>query len=180
MEQANLNSVYLHDDLEEAYRVLRLEAEALLTLAQGLDESFQKALNIVMETKGRVILAGIGKSGHVAHKIAATFSSTGTPAFFIHPSEASHGDLGMITPKDTLLILSLSGETAELSDIIAYAKRFNIPIIAITCKKESILSKAAECTLLLPSFVEACPLGLAPTTSTTLMLGLGDAMAVSL
>ncbi|MDZ4322623.1 MAG: SIS domain-containing protein, partial [Alphaproteobacteria bacterium] len=92
MEQANLNPISLHDDLEEAYRVLRLEAEALLTLAQGLDESFQKALNIVMETEGRVILAGIGKSGHVAHKIAATFSSTGTPAFFIHPSEASHGD----------------------------------------------------------------------------------------
>jgi len=181
METAtNLNPISQYDDLEEAYRVLRLEAEALLTLAQGLDESFQEALNIIMETEGRIILAGIGKSGHIAHKIAATFSSTGTPAFFIHPSEASHGDLGMITPKDTLLILSLSGGTAELSDMIAYAKRFDIPIIAITCKGDSLLSKAAKCTLLLPSFVEACPLGLAPTTSTTLMLGLGDAMAVSL
>src|SRR3990167_7266668 len=179
MQQANINSVS-QDDLEEAYRVLRLEAETLLTLASSLDETFKNSLDLLMQTQGRVILSGIGKSGHVAQKIASTFSSTGTPAFFIHPSEASHGDLGMITLKDTLIILSLSGETAELADMIAYAKRFDVPIIAITCKAESLLSKAARHTLLLPSFTEACPMGLAPTTSTTLMLALGDALAVVL
>ena len=142
--------------------------------------SFEGAIDLLIQTKGRVILSGIGKSGHIAHKIASTFSSTGTPAFFVHPSEASHGDLGMITPQDTLIILSLSGETAELSDMINYAKRFDIPFIAITRKADSILSKAARYTLLLPSFSEACPMGLAPTTSTTLMLALGDALAVTL
>ena len=180
MQQANANSLVSQDDLEEAYRVLHLEAEALRTLARSLDSTFKNALDLLMQTEGRVILSGIGKSGHIAHKIASTFSSTGTPAFFIHPSEASHGDLGMVTLKDTLIILSLSGGTVELSDMIAYAKRFAIPIIAITCKAESLLSKAAHHTLLLPSFTEACPMGLAPTTSTTLMLALGDALAVTL
>jgi arabinose-5-phosphate isomerase len=168
------------DDLAEARRVLTLEAEALHKLAQHLDESFEEALDLLTHIEGRVILSGMGKSGHIAHKIASTFSSTGTPAFFVHPSEASHGDLGMITPQDVLIVLSLSGETAELSDILNYAKRFDIPLIAITHKAESALSKAAHTTLLLPSCPEACPMGLAPTTSTTLMLGLGDALAVTL
>lgn len=169
-----------HDDLTEARRVLTLEANALEKLAENIDNSFEQAITLLMQVQGRVILLGVGKSGHIAHKIASTFSSTGTPAFFVHPNEASHGDLGMITLQDVLIILSLSGETAELSDTINYAKRFNIPFIAITYKAESTLAKAAYTTLLLPPSPEACPMGLAPTTSTTLMLALGDALAVTL
>lgn len=169
-----------HGDLLEARRVLTLESEALEQLAHTLDESFEKAVSLLVNTNGRVILSGIGKSGHIANKIAATLSSTGTPAFFVHPSEASHGDLGMVTCDDALIILSYSGETAELSDIANYAVRFNIPLIAITRKADSTLAKAAHTTLLLPPSPEACPMGLAPTTSTILMLGLGDALAVSL
>jgi len=180
MQQATVTPLLPQDDLTEARRVLTLEAAALQQLAHTLGESFEGALDLLMETKGRVILSGIGKSGHIANKIASTFSSTGTPAFFIHPSEASHGDLGMITPQDTLIMLSYSGETAELSDIINYAKRFDVPLIAITRKADSVLSKAAHYTLLLPSAPEACPMGLTPTTSTTLMLALGDALAVTL
>lgn len=172
--------VSTQEDLKEGRRVLELEAQALQGLAEGLDEFFERALDLLIRTQGRVIVSGIGKSGHVAHKIASTFSSTGTPAFFVHPSEASHGDLGMITNQDLLLILSCSGETAELSDMISYGKRFDIPLIAITRKVESLLSKAAHCTLLLPQTPEACPMGLAPTTSTTLMLALGDALAIAL
>lgn len=180
MQHAILNPLCLQDDLTEARRVLKLEAAAILDLAQSLDSSFEESLNLIMHTTGRVIFSGMGKSGHIANKIASTFSSTGTPAFFIHPSEASHGDLGMITREDILIMLSLSGETAELFNMIDYAKRFDIPIIAITCKAESALSKAARYSLLLPPFSEACPMGLAPTTSTTLMLALGDALAVTL
>src|SRR5258708_16814676 len=170
MQQATVTPFLSQDDLTEARRVLNLEAEALRQLAQSLEGSFKGAIDLLMETKGRVILSGIGKSGHIANKIASTFSSTGTPAFFVHPSEASHGDLGMITPHDTLIILSFSGETPELSDILNYAKRFNISLIAITRKAESTLAKAAHTTLLLPPSPEACPMGLAPTTSTILML----------
>ena len=180
MQQAIVTPLFPQDDLVEARRVLNLEAEALLQLSQSLGGSFKGTIDLLMQIKGRVILSGIGKSGHIANKIASTFSSTGTPAFFVHPSEASHGDLGMITLEDTLIMLSLSGETAELSNMINYAKRFDIPIIAITCKADSLLSKAALYTLLLPPFSEACPMGLAPTTSTTLMLALGDALAVTL
>ena len=180
MQQATATPLFFYDDLTEARRVLHLEAEALCQLAQSLDGIFEEALDLLIETKGRVILSGIGKSGHIAHKIASTFSSTGTPAFFVHPSEASHGDLGMITQEDTLILLSYSGDTAELSDMISYAKRFAIPLIAITRKQESLLAKAADYTLLLPSAPEACPMGLAPTTSTTLMLALGDALAITL
>ncbi len=180
MQQAIVTPLFPKDDLIEGRRVLNVEAEALLQLAQSLDESFERALDLLVQTKGRVILSGIGKSGHIANKIASTFSSTGTPAFFVHPSEASHGDLGMVTPGDTLIMLSLSGETSELFDMINYAKRFDFPIIAITCRADSVLAKAARHTLLLPPFTEACPMGLAPTTSTTLMLALGDALAISL
>lgn len=180
MQQATATPLFPAYDLIEARRVLHLEAEALCQLAQSLDGIFEEVLDLLMRTKGRVIFSGIGKSGHIAHKIASTFSSTGTPAFFVHPSEASHGDLGMITQEDTLIILSYSGDTAELSDMISYAKRFAISLIAITRKQESLLAKAADYTLLLPSAPEACPMGLAPTTSTTLMLALGDALAVAL
>ena len=153
--------------MEEARRVLTLEAQALETLAKSLDGSFEAAVTLLLETQGRVILSGIGKSGHIANKIASTFSSTGTPAFFVHPSEASHGDLGMLMPRDTLIVLSFSGETPELSDILSYAKRFGLSLIAITQKENSTLAKVAHTTLLLPPFPEACPMGLAPTTSTT-------------
>lgn len=180
MQQATAMPLFFYDDLTEARRVLHLEAAAICELAQSLDGIFEEVLDLLVETKGRVILSGIGKSGHIAHKIASTFSSTGTPAFFVHPSEASHGDLGMITQEDTLIILSYSGDTAELSDMISYAKRFAISLIAITRKRESLLAKAADYTLLLPSAPEACPMGLAPTTSTTLMLALGDALAIAL
>lgn len=180
MQQAAVTPLVLQDDLAEARRVLTLEAEALHRFSESLDATFKGALDLLMTTKGRVILSGIGKSGHIANKIASTFASTGTPAFFLHPSEASHGDLGMITLQDTLIMLSYSGETSELTDLINYAKRFDIPIIAITRNSESVLAKAARYTILLPSFPEACPMGLAPTTSTTLMLALGDALAVTL
>ncbi len=180
MQKSTVTTLFLHDDLAEAQRVMNLEAEAIQQLGQSLGDTFQNAVDLLMEVKGRVILAGIGKSGHVANKIAATFSSTGTPAFFVHPTEASHGDLGMITPQDVLVVLSLSGGTAELTDMLNYAKRYDIPLIAITQKETSLLAKAARYTLLLPPFTEACPMGLAPTTSTTLMLALGDALAVVL
>jgi arabinose-5-phosphate isomerase len=180
MQQTAVTPLFPSYDLLEARRVLSLEADALYQLAENLDETFEKVLDLLIEAKGRVIFSGIGKSGHIAHKIASTFSSTGTPAFFVHPSEASHGDLGMITLEDTLIVLSYSGDTAELSDMISYAKRFGISLIAITRKPESLIAKAAQYTLLLPSSPEACPMGLAPTTSTTLMLALGDALAVAL
>lgn len=180
MQQAAAIPFFPQDDLAEARRVLNLEADALRQLAQSLDGSFEEALDLLSQTKGRVILSGMGKSGHIANKIASTLSSTGTPAFFIHPSEASHGDLGMVTVQDTLIMFSSSGETAELSDMINYAKRFDIPLIAVTREAKSVLAKAARTTLLLPSAPEACSLGLAPTTSTTLMLALGDALAVTL
>ncbi len=166
--------------LEEAQRVLNLEANALQSLATTLDENFLKACQIIVDTKGRVVVSGMGKSGHIARKIAATLSSTGTPSLFVHPAEASHGDLGMISPTDVLIVLSSSGETTELSNLLAYAQRRLIPIIAITQKKESTLAETSTITLLLPSIEEACPLGLAPTTSTTMMLALGDALATTL
>lgn len=180
MQHSTATPLFPQDDLLEARRVLQTEAEALLQLGESLDASFEGTLDLLMQIKGRVVLSGMGKGGHIANKMAATFSSTGTPAFFVHPSEASHGDLGMITTQDALLILSLSGETAELMDMIKYAKRFDIPLVAITGKEESVLARAALYTLLLPAAPEACPMGLAPTTSTTLMLALGDALAVAL
>lgn len=169
-----------HFTLEEAQRVLNLEASALQTLSKTIDENFLKACQIIFETKGRVVVSGMGKSGHIARKIAATLSSTGTPSLFVHPAEASHGDLGMISPTDILIVLSSSGETTELSNLLAYAQRRLIPLIAITQKKESTLAETSTVTLLLPSIEEACPLGLAPTTSTTMMLALGDALATTL
>jgi len=167
-------------DLAAAGRVLTYAADALRTLAEALDGEFTRAVATILAAKGRVIVSGMGKSGHIARKIAATLSSTGTPAHFIHPAEASHGDLGAITRQDVLLMLSWGGETAELSDLITYAKRFGIPLIGIASNPDSTLMQAADVKLLLPRAPEACPMGLAPTTSTTMMLGLGDALAVAL
>jgi arabinose-5-phosphate isomerase len=168
-------------DLASARRVLGLEAKALDALAAGLDASFARALDrLAGAARGRVIVTGMGKSGHVARKIAATLASTGTPAQYVHPGEASHGDLGMITPADAVLALSNSGETSELGDLIAHARRFAIAVVAITARAGSTLAQAADEVLLLPAIPEACPMGLAPTTSTTMMLALGDALAVAL
>lgn len=168
------------DDLAAARRVLAMEAEGITCFADALGEEFTAALDLLANVTGRVVVTGIGKSGHIARKIAATLASTGTPAFFVHPAEASHGDLGMITPKDAVLALSNSGETKELADLLAYTRRFAIPLIAVTAKKKSSLADMADVTLLLPAAPEACPLGLAPTTSTTVMLAVGDAVAVAL
>ncbi len=167
-------------DLVVARRVLDTEIAGLEALAGALDEDFAAALDLLSKTTGRVIVSGMGKSGHVARKIAATLASTGTPALFVHPAEASHGDLGMITENDAVFALSNSGETEEIADIIAYAKRFEIPLVAITGKPDSTLAEAASVALIIPENDEACPLGLAPTTSTTVMLALGDAIAVAL
>jgi len=168
------------DDLAAARRVLSVEANALLALAGALGGEFVRALDLLSGVRGRVIVSGMGKSGHIARKIAATLASTGTPALFVHPGEASHGDLGMITKDDAVLALSNSGETQELSDIVAYTRRFRIPLVAITAGAASTLAESAEVALVLPENGEACPMGLAPTTSTTLMLALGDAIAVAL
>ncbi|MBC7953837.1 MAG: KpsF/GutQ family sugar-phosphate isomerase [Rhodospirillaceae bacterium] len=167
-------------DIACARRVLKAEAVALEALSESLGDAFVAALQALAGASGRVVVSGMGKSGHVARKIAATMASTGTPAFFVHPGEASHGDLGMIMPGDAVVALSNSGETPELGDIVAYAKRFEIPLIGITSRAGSTLAQAANVALILPTVPEACPMGLAPTTSTTLMLALGDALAVAL
>ena len=175
------DAAHVNADLACAQRVLRLEAEGLEALAQSLDEAFTEALDLLDGRTGRVVVTGIGKSGHVARKIAATLASTGTPALFVHPAEASHGDLGMIGPEgDAVIALSNSGETTELADLVAYAKRFHIPLIAITGRADSALAQAADVALVLPASDEASPMGLAPTTSTTVMLALGDAIAIAL
>jgi arabinose-5-phosphate isomerase len=167
-------------DLAAARRVLAFASGALASLSETLDGAFTAALSTILAAKGRVIVSGMGKSGHIARKIAATLSSTGTPAYFVHPAEASHGDMGAITPDDALLLLSWGGETAELSDLITYAKRRRIPLIAFAGNADSTLARAADVALILPRAPEACPMGLAPTTSTTMMLSLGDALAVAL
>lgn len=159
--------------------VIEIEGRALGDLAAFLDETFAEAVDLLVETKQRVIVSGMGKSGHVARKIAATFASTGTPALFVHPGEAAHGDLGMITRGDLLLILSNSGATPELRAVVRHAKIVGAPIIAVTSKAGSPLMKSANIRLLLPPVREACPVNIAPTTSTTLMLALGDALAVA-
>jgi arabinose-5-phosphate isomerase len=167
-----------------AIRTLQLEEQGLAALRALLDnalgDAFEKALAMLAEARGRVIVTGIGKSGHIGQKIAATFASTGTRAFFVHPSEASHGDLGMIARDDVILALSWSGETVELSGIIQYSRRFNVGLVAITSRQDSALGKAADVVLELPRAKEACPHGLAPTTSTTMQLALGDCLAIAL
>jgi arabinose-5-phosphate isomerase len=162
-----------------AARVLRIEGEAVLHMADALPADFDAAVDAILATRGRVILGGIGKSGHIARKISSTLASTGTPSAFVHAAEASHGDLGMITPGDLVILISKSGETSELRDIVAHVTRFSIPMIGISGKESSALMQAAEFKLTLPSAPEACALGMAPTTSTTLTLALGDALAVA-
>ena len=167
-------------DIEVARGVLALEIEALTALADGLDLNFVKAVDILFKTKGRVIVTGMGKSGHIARKIAATLASTGTPAQFVHPGEASHGDLGMIEQRDSVLALSNSGKAAELGDLLAYVARIEIPMISITSNAKSPLGEAADVLLQLPNKPEAGSLAMAPTTSTTMQLALGDALAIAL
>ena len=167
-------------DLDVARRVIGAEIEGLKGLAEALDGAFETAVGALAALRGRVIVTGVGKSGHVGRKIAATLASTGTPAQFVHPVEASHGDLGMIGAADAILALSNSGETSELADIVAYSRRFEILLVAITAGARSTLAGAADVALLLPSAPEACPMGLAPTTSTTMMMTLGDALAIAL
>jgi len=166
--------------VESALRTVRTQADALMALAEGLDGGFTAAVEALKGVEGRVIVTGMGKSGHIGRKIAATLASTGTPAFFVHPAEASHGDLGMITSKDTVLALSKSGESAELANLIEFTRRFGIPLISMTTGTDNALARAADVALGLPDAPEACPNGLAPTTSTTLALVMGDALAVAL
>lgn len=168
------------DLLATGQRVIRREAEALSALAGALGDSFSKAVELLMAARGRVIVSGMGKSGHIARKIAATFASTGTPAHFVHPAEASHGDLGMVAEGDVLIVLSNSGETPELADILAHAKRFSIPLVGIAGREGSTLMRQADVGLLLPQVPEACETGIVPTTSTTMTLALGDALAIAL
>jgi arabinose-5-phosphate isomerase len=166
--------------LQTARRVIAIEADGLRVLADTLDGSFAAAIDLILKARGRVIVSGMGKSGHVGRKIAATFASTGTPAQFVHPAEASHGDLGMVTEGDVALVLSNSGETPELSDIIAHTRRFSIPLIGVASREGSTLLVQADVAILLPGVTEACGTGIVPTTSTTMTLALGDAMAVAL
>jgi arabinose-5-phosphate isomerase len=166
--------------LSTAHRVISREADALTLLAESLDDSFGVAVEVILSAKGRVIVSGMGKSGHIARKIAATFASTGTPAHFVHPAEASHGDLGMMAAGDVALVLSNSGETPELADLVAYTRRFNIPLIGIASKPESTLLRQSDVALVLPDAPEACGTGIVPTTSTTMTLALGDALAIAL
>ncbi|PYG31037.1 KpsF/GutQ family sugar-phosphate isomerase [Pelagimonas varians] len=165
---------------EIARNVLTIEGNALKQLADALPADFDKTVSLLLSVSGRVIVSGMGKSGHVANKIAATLASTGTPAQSVHPGEASHGDLGMITPNDAVILISNSGETRELADMIGYCTRFQVPLIAITKKASSTLAQAAELLLQLPDAPEACAIGMAPTTSTTVTMALGDALAVAL
>ena len=165
--------------ITSAIATIKTEIKGLESLLDFFGENYVKAVELIINCKGRTIISGMGKSGHIANKIAATFASTGTPSFFIHPSEASHGDLGMITKNDVVILLSNSGETKELKDIIYYCKRFEIPIIGIIRRFESELTKASTVPLVLPAIPEANQVN-APTTSTTMMLALGDALAVSL
>ena len=174
------NDSFKYDDLKHAVETIDREIETLEILKNNLDGNLSKALDLLQNTKGRVIVTGMGKSGHIARKMAATFASTGTVSFFVHPAEASHGDLGMISDDDVIIAISYSGESKELSDILIYAKRHNIPLIAITRNPQSALGKNSSLVLKLPDNGEACPLGLAPTSSTTATIVLGDVLAVDL
>ncbi len=168
------------DDIEIARQVIAEEAAGLAALSRGLDGGFTAALDAIRAAPGRVIVSGMGKSGHVARKIAATLASTGTPASFVHPAEASHGDLGMISRGDVVLVLSNSGETPELADLVAHTRRFGIPLIGVAARRESTLMKQADIAVMLPAQPEACGIGVVPTTSTTMTLALGDALAIAL
>ncbi len=170
--------------IASAARTIATEQAGLAALAAALEDglapAFSQAVDALSRISGRVIVTGVGKSGHIGAKLAATFASTGTPAFFVHPAEANHGDLGMIAPDDAILAMSWSGESVELKGIVAYSRRFEIPLIAVTSGDASTLASAADVVLCLPKAPEACPHGLAPTTSTLLQLAVGDALAIAL
>ena len=166
--------------LETARRVIRIEGAALGALANAVDDSFAQAVELLLNARGRVVVCGMGKSGHIARKIAATLASTGTPAQFLHPAEASHGDLGMMAQGAVVLVLSNSGETPELVDVVAYTRRFAIPLIGVASNAESSLLRQSDVALVLPKAEEACGTGNVPTSSTTMTLALGDALAVAL
>lgn len=170
----------MSDALDTAREVLRTEAAALEVLAQTMPDDFEPVVDLIADLAGRVIVTGIGKSGHIARKIAATFASTGTPSLFVHPAEASHGDMGMIGAQDVVLMLSNSGEAAELRDMIEHTRRFSVPLIGISSRPKSTLMQAADHHLTIPALPEACGIGMVPTTSTTLTLAMGDALAVAL
>ncbi len=166
--------------LKTARQVVTDEARALDVLAESLNEDFAEAVQLILEATGRIIISGIGKSGHIGHKIAATLASTGTPAYFVHPAEASHGDLGMVSKDDVVLAISNSGEAPELVNLLAFTRRFGIPLIGLSSKPESTLMKQADVHLLIPSMGEACGFGMVPSISTTLTLAMGDALAIAL
>ena len=184
MTRANSMPLPGNPAVESALRTLATErdglAELMTAIGDGLGDVFAAAVDRIAVAQGRIIVTGMGKSGHVARKIAATLASTGTPAHYVHPAEASHGDLGMVRSEDVIVALSWSGETTELADLIAYAKRFRVGLIAITSRSDSTLGRQSDLCLTLPKAREACPNGLAPTTSTTMQLALGDALAVAL
>lgn len=184
MTASNTGTAQAADPITSALRTLAAEREGLSALLTGLENGlrapFVDAVAAIAAMQGRVIVTGMGKSGHIGRKLAATLASTGTAAYYVHPGEASHGDLGMIRAEDVIIALSWSGETSELSDMIAYAKRHGVTLVAVTARAESTLGRAADIALVLPRAPEACPNGLAPTTSTTMQLALGDALAVAL
>jgi arabinose-5-phosphate isomerase len=184
VSDARKTKAALSGHLAAAFRTLQTESDGLAALAaamaDGLGGPFLEAVETIRAARGRVIVTGIGKSGHIARKIAATLASTGTPAFFVHAADASHGDLGMITSDDVMLALSWSGETEELKELINYSRRFRIALIAVTGNVESTLGQAADIVLVLPPAREACPHNLAPTTSSLMQLALGDALAIAL
>ena len=166
--------------IDVAKKVLRIESEAIAALADKLDSNFEKAVNLICERKGRVVVTGMGKSGLVGKKIAATLASTGTPAFFLHPAEAGHGDLGMVTERDVIIAISNSGETAELTGLVPFLKRFGIKLLSMTGNPRSTLAKMSDVTLDISVKEEACPMGIVPTASTTAAMAMGDALSVAL
>ena len=166
--------------VKTARKVLKIESKALIKLADNLPKDFAKLISAIINCNGRVVVAGVGKSGHIARKIAATLASTGTPSYFVHATEASHGDMGMILENDICILISNSGETSEMRNIVAHTRRFSIPMAAISSNSDSTLMHAADFKLVLPDAAEACAIGMAPTTSTTMTLALGDALAVTL
>lgn len=174
------SSMSAYDFCEIGIEVFKNEAQALLDLIPNVNQNFEKACHLLLSTQGRVIITGMGKSGHIARKIASTFSSTGTPSHFVHPAEAIHGDLGMITHQDVLIMISYSGNTPEMLSLLPSLKRLNVPVIAVTGSSQSPLALSSEVHLDIAIKKEACPLGLAPTTSTTATLVMGDALAVAL
>ena len=179
-DETEIINLSVPEDLSRARKVLELETIGLKGLSKSLDGTFIEVIDLLQKIKGRVVLSGMGKSGHVARKISSTLASTGIPSFFVHPGEASHGDLGMIDNDDAVIAISNSGETPEMSNLVAYTRRFKIPLVVVTSKNRSSMAEQADFILLLPEVEEACPMGLAPTTSTIMAMALGDTIAVVL